>query len=376
MTGIDSNNYKLPDSYQYSAGVQQQLAANTILSVSYVGTQSRHQNDYRENNLPPAADLPDLASGTPIPTNSNQTTCNPQTPRSCYTYNELVAYPGFVSIKQAENVGNGRYNSLQLDLHTVIHRDLQAQFGYTLSKAWDASTGGGNGFDLDTVDNPYEGWKYDQGPSIFDRRQVAFLNYIYDIPIFRHSSNAFATSVLGGWEIAGISTFETGAPLNVTLGGNDANLASNGVQNATNYPNLVTSISYPKTKGSSAVQWINSGNGNGTTQNAVFVAPAAGTWGNIGHNSITGPGRDEWNIALHKVFKFSEHSEFEFRAESFNTFNHPQWEADGANGGYGNSCGYSKITGTNNYNCSGGNFGAITQAYDPRVFQLYGKISF
>jgi hypothetical protein len=359
ITGIDSLNYKLPDSYQYSSGVQQQLAANTILSVSYVGTQSRHQNDYRENNLPAPGYLQALGSGT-------ETT----------PYNELVPYAGFVSIKQAENVANGEYNSLQVDLHTVIHRDLQAQFGYTLAKAWDPSTGGGNGFDLDTTDNPYEGWKYDWGPSIFDRRQVAFLNYIYDVPIFRNSSNAFAKSVLGGWEIAGISTFESGAPLNFTLGGNDANIASNGVQNATNYPNLVTKISYPKTRGTNAVQWFNNGNGNGTTQNSVFVAPAPGSWGTIGHNSITGPGRDEWNIALHKVFKFSEHSAFEFRAESFNTFNHPQWEADGANGGYGNSCGYSKIPNTTYYTCSAGNAGAITQAYDPRVFQLYAKISF
>jgi len=176
IAGIDSSNYKLPDSYQYSAGVQQQLAANTILSVSYVGTESRHQNEYRENNLPPIADLPALATG------SNTT-----------PYNELVQYKGFVSIKQAENVANGEYNSMQVDLHTVLHHDFQAQFGYTYSKAYDTSTGGGNGFDLDSTDNPYEGWKYDWGPSIFDRRQVAFLNYIYEVPIFRHSSNAFAT---------------------------------------------------------------------------------------------------------------------------------------------------------------------------------------
>jgi hypothetical protein len=343
ITGIDSNNYKLPNSYQFSAGVQQQLAANTILSVSYVGTQSRHQNDYRENNLPPIADLQELANG------ANTT-----------PYNELVQYKGYVSIKQAENVANGEYNSMQLDLHTVLHHDLQAQFGYTLSKSWDPSTGGGNGFDLDTTDNPYAGWKYDWGPSIFDRRQVAFLNYIYDIPIFQHSSSALATSLLGGWEIAGISTFESGAPLNVTLGGN---LGSNGVQNATNYPNPSGSLSYPKTRGANAVQWFSP---------TTFTAPAPGSWGTLGHNAVSGPGRDEWNIALHKVFKFSEHSQFEFRAESFNTFNHPQLEADGSNGGYTGNCGWNTKTSS----CAASNFGAITQAYDPRVFQLYGKISF
>jgi len=347
ISGLDENNYKLPTSYQYSAGVQQQLATNTILSVAYVGTQSRHQNDYRETNLPPEGDLAALATGA---VNSSGTT----------SYNEDVPYLGFVSIKQAENVANGQYNSVQLDLHSVVHRDLQFQFGYTASKSWDPTTGGGNGWDLDTTDNPYEGWKYDWGPSVFNRANVAFVNYIYDIPAFRNSSNAFEKSVLGGWELAGISTFESGAPLNATLGGT---FGSNGVQNGTNYPNLSGSISYPKTRTSTAVQWFNP---------ATFSAPAPGAWGTLGHDAFTGPGRDEWNIALHKVFRFTEHSNFEFRAESFNTFNHPQWEADDSNGGYGNNCGWSSKTAS----CTGSNFGAITQAYDPRVFQLYGKITF
>jgi hypothetical protein len=339
ITGLDENNYKLPVVYQYSFGVQQSINGTTLLSASYVGSQSRHQNDYRETNLPPQSDLATLIN------NSS-------------TYNQMVPYLGFRSIKQAENVADGSYNSLQFDMHTVVHKDLQAQFGYTFSKSNDPTTGGGNGFDLDPVDNPYQGWSYDKGPSIFDRRSVAFVNYIYNIPLFEHSSNALAKSVLGGWEIAGITTMETGAPLNVTLGGN---AGSNGVQNGTNFPNLSGSVSYPKTRGTNSVQWFSPGS---------FTAPALGAWGTLGHDALRGPGRDEWNIALHKIFKFTEHSQFEFRAETFNAFNHPQWQADVSNGGYGSSCGWNGTT------CSGGNFGAITSAYDPREFQLYGKISF
>jgi hypothetical protein len=341
ITGLDANNYKLPVSYQYSMGIQQQFSGNTLLSVAYVGNVDQHQNDYRETNLPPAADLAGLiASGGT-------------------GYNQMVPYLGFRSIKQAENVANGHYNSMQVDLHTVIHKDLQAQFGYTLARAIDSTTGnGGNGYDLDATDNPYQGWRYDTGPSAFDRTQVAFVNYIYAVPLFRNSDNAVLKSILGGWEVAGITTFETGAPLNITLGGNQG---SNGVQNGTNHPNLTGNVSYPKTIAAAGNQWFSP---------SGFTAPAVGSWGTLPHNSLRGPGRDEWNLALHKVFQFTEHSNFEFRAEAFNVWNHTQWKADIQNGGIGSNCGWSSGA------CTGGNFGVITSTWDPRVFQLAGKISF
>ncbi len=341
ITGLDSNNYKLPVSYQYSGGIQQQFGGNTVLSVSYVGNQDRHQNDYRETNLPPASALPGLitSGGT--------------------GYNQLVPYLGFRSIKQAENVANAHYNSMQVDLHTVVHKDLQAQFGYTVARSIDSTTGnGGNGYDLDATDNPYQGWSYDIGPSAFDRTQVAFVNYTYAIPLFRNSSNTAAKIILGGWDVAGISTFETGAPLNITLGGNQG---SNGVQNGTNHPNLSGGASYPKTITSAGNEWF---------APTGFTAPAVGAWGTLPHNSLRGPGRDEWNLALHKVFQFTEHSNFEFRAESFNVWNHTQWKADIQNGGIGTNCGWSSGA------CTGGNFGVITSTWDPRVFQLAGKLTF
>lgn len=334
ITGLDSKNYKLPSSSQWSMGVQQQFAANTLLSVAYVGNVSRHQNDYRETNLPAESLLAGLIANSSA-------------------YNQDVPYLGFRSIKQAENVANGHYNSLQADVHTVIHKNLQAQAGYTYSKAFDATTGnGGNGFDLDATDNPYQGWSYDAGPSIFDRAQIFFVNYLYSIPLFDNSSNKFAKTLLGGWELAGITTMESGAPLNPVLGGSQT---SNGVQNGTNRPDLTGSVSYPKT--------LNSGGNEQWFSGTAFSSPNPGVWGNEPHNALRGPGRDEWNIALHKVFNFTEHSNFEFRAESFNTFNHTQFKADINNGGYGN-------------NFSGAGFGAITTAWDPRVFQLGAKIAF
>jgi hypothetical protein len=340
LTGLDNSNYKMPTSYQYSAGIQQQFSGNTLLSVSYVGNQNRHQSDFREINLPPASSLASLI-------NSGGT-----------GYNQLVPYLGFRSIKQAENEANGHYNSMQLDFHTSVRNDLQLQFGYTLSRAIDPTTGGGNGFDLDPVANPYAGWKYDVGPSIFDRTHIVFVNYIYSVPLFRHSSNAVLKSVAGGWELAGITTMESGAPLNITLGGSQS---ANGVQNGTNRPSLSGTVSYPKQITTSGLQWFSP---------SAFTGPAVGSWGTLGHDALRGPGRDSWNLALHKIFTFTEHSNFEFRAEAFNVWNHTQWKADVQNGGIGSNCGWSSGA------CTGGNFGTITSAWDPRVIQLAGKLSF
>jgi hypothetical protein len=334
ITGIALNNYKLPVSYQYSAGVQQSLGAKSVLSVAYVGDQNRHQNDYREINLPPVSALPGLIRSGGA------------------GYNQLLPYLGFRSLKMAENEANAHYNSLQVNLHTVVRNDLQAQVGYTLSRAIDPVTGAN---DLQNVSNPYEGWKYDVGPSIFDHTHVAFADFVYQIPLLKNSSNHLLRTTLGGWELAGIVNIMSGAPINVVLGGPQG---SNGVQNATNRPDLVGAISYPKKRVANlqqfGIQWFDP---------SAFAAPAVGAWGSLGFDALRGPGRDNWNLALHKTFAFTEHTGLEFRVESFNTWNHTQFKADVRNGGIGNTF-------------SGSNFGLITSAYDPRVLQLSAKVFF
>jgi hypothetical protein len=344
IQGIEADNYKLPSTTQYSAGIQHQLTTGTIVDVSYVGTLLRHQSDDRDINLPQATateTLQQVLAGL-IGSSSH--------------YNQVLPYAGFGGIKQFMNEANGEYNSIQASMHLNIHQDLQAQFGYTYSHAYDTSQSNGNGFDLDNVSNPYAGWKFDWGPSIFDRHQVAFLEYEWSMPFFRHSTD-LASKLMGGWELAGSSVFEGGGPLNVTLGGNQG---SNGLQNGTNRPNLLGSVSYPKQRSSAGMQWFSPGFG---VNNPTFGTPAPGAWGNLPFDALRGPGSQNWNIAMHKIFRFTEHSNLEFRAETFNIFNHPQWVANGNQGGIGT-------------NVNGGNFGLSTGSADPREFQLAGKIRF
>jgi hypothetical protein len=169
------------------------------------------------------------------------------------------------------------------------------------------------------------------------------VNFIYDIPFLRSSSNRFLKSTIGGWQVSGIVTITSGLPINPQLTGNQS---ANGLLNATNRPNQVGSVSYPHTVG----EWFNIG---------AFDMPSLGDWGTAGHNSLRGPGRDNWNLSLFKSFVLSESrgSRFELRAESFNTWNHTEFNQ------VSNALGSS-------------NFGQVTSAFDPRVFQFGAKLYF
>jgi hypothetical protein len=67
----------------------------------------------------------------------------------------------------------------------------------------DPSTGG-SGFDLNQVSNSYAGWKYDVGPSLVDLTHIAFVNFVYDLPILKNSSNLWAKRLIGGWQVSGV----------------------------------------------------------------------------------------------------------------------------------------------------------------------------
>ena len=324
IAGLAINQYKQPASYQYSIGVQRQLNAKSVLSISYIGNQNRYQNNYREINLPSESYLPALIGGA--------------------QYNNApgLPYPGYHSINFSTNEANSHYNSLQVDLTSHV-RDLTLRAYYTLSRTIDPTTSGNGGGDLGNVSNPYLGWKYDNGPSGYDRTHNAAVNFIYDIPFLRNSTNRLLKSTIGGWEVSGIITMTSGLPINPQLTGGQS---GNGLPNATNRPDQVGSVSYPHT----VSQWFNT---------AAFANPAVGGWGNAGHNSLRGPGRDNWNLSLFKSFVINEarDSRFELRAESFNTWNHTEFDQ------VSNALGSS-------------NFGQVTSAFDPRVFQFGAKLYF
>jgi hypothetical protein len=323
ITGLAVDRYKLPVAYQYSFGVQHSLASRTVLAVMYVGNQSRQQNYYQDINLPNPTNLPGLIDHT-----IQRNTVNP--------------YLGFGSISMSTDGANAHYNGLQVDLNSQIKRDLSLRVFYTLSRSEDPTTGGSGGGDLSSVSNPYGGWQYDMGRSGYDRLHNLSFNFIYEVPFMRHASNALARTLVGGWEVSGIVTIESGTPLNIGLTGDQG---GNGI-GGTNRPDKTGALSAPHTK----QQWITG---------SAFAAPAVGDWGTLGHNAIDGPGRDNWNLSLFKNFVFSEArgSQFELRLETFNTFNHPQISGMPTN--FGDA-----------------HFGQPNAFFPGRIVQLGGKITF
>jgi len=335
ITGLAVDDYKLPVSYQWSVGVQHSLSTKTVLSVSYVGNQGRHQNDYRNINLPAQSELPALIGGAAYQTSG-------------------LTFPGFTAISLSQNEANTHYNGLQVDLNSQLSKDLTLRAFYTLSRAEDPTTAGNGGGDLGSVSNPYAGWRYDIGPSGYDRTHVAVVDFIYDIPLFRHNDSKLLKSVVGGWQVSGIVTMESGLPINIGISENGQ--GNNGLPTATNRPNLTGAISYPQTPVTCTptcfqrIQYFNA---------SSFSLPTLGAFGTLGHNALRGPGRDNWNLSLFKSFLLSESrgSRFELRVETFNTWNHTQFN------GVDNNLGDTR-------------FGQFTSAFDPRILQLGGKIYF
>jgi len=334
IVGLSYSDYKQPTSYQYSFGIQHSIGEKTVATLGYVGNENRHQSYRNETNLPAPGVLPALINNT-------------------VQFNNVVPYAGFGSLNLYENGGNSHYNSLQASLNSRVHKDLSFQASYTFSKAMDFSAGNGSGSDLQSLANPYDR-SYGWGPAWFNRDHVFTANFVYDIPAFRHAASRALRTGFGGWQISGYITAETGMPLNVYLGGP---AAYNGLPNwngngpGGNRPNVNGAIAYPRT----ASAWFNT---------SVFSAPTLGQWGNLSFDALEGPGRHNWNLSLFKSFVLSEKrgSKLELRAESFNIFNHTQFQ--------GSNVGGVTLDSTKS------DFGHITAAFDPRVFQLGLKAQF
>jgi hypothetical protein len=334
ITGMDKNNYSSPRSTQFSLGVQQSFGSS-VLSLSYVGTQNRHQNYYTETNLTDPALLPGFVTGT-----------------NTVPYNSVVPFLGYHDIRVSQNEANSDYNALQASFRgsALSNNGLTYQFGYTFSHGNDSFNSGGSAGDLYNISDPYLGWRYDYGPSAFDHVHTFFANFVYEIPFLNHAQNHFLKTTLGGWEVAGIITAESGAPLNIGLNGQSS---SSIVPQTANRPDQTGSGGHdPHT----VAEWFDT---------SIYSNPAPGTWGNTPRNSVWGPGRDNWNISLYKNFVLSEQrgSNVQFRAEFFNVWNHTQFQGDTLNGGI-----------STNFNAS--DFGQIKNANDPRIIQLALKVYF
>ncbi|MGH9739735.1 MAG: carboxypeptidase regulatory-like domain-containing protein [Candidatus Acidiferrales bacterium] len=338
ITMLNSNDYKIPTSYQYSAGIQQQLSSQTVLSVAYVGNVGRNESEKTEFNLPPESMLPSFFTATG-------------------GYNNLAnlykPYLGYSSLLVAQNDARSNYNSLQVSLRSQF-RNLTLQSAYTFARANDPTLNNGDGGDFDNVSNPYAGWRFDYGPAQDNRQNVFFTNFIYSLPFF-HGASRLVSGTLGGWSVAGIVTMETGVPIDLGVTGQTICAA---VPNCGIRPNLVGAISYPKTSatltnGLKTLQWLN------PASFAINDLPGenVATFGDLQHDGAWGPGRDNWNMSLFKTFAITERLNFQVRVDVFNLWNHTEMN------------GVSTTVGSPD-------FGKTNTASTPREFQFGAKLAF
>jgi hypothetical protein len=205
---------------------------------------------------------------------------------------------------------------------------------YMLSKTID--DGSANKATGQTRTNPFN-QRFDRGPSDFDHTHVFTASSLWELPI-RFDSRA-AQLLLGGWNLTGIVTLQTGYAFTVGSGVDNARTGTGGQR-----PDLVGNPVLPESRprGERINAWIN---------RAAFAPNALGTFGTLGRNTFRGPGTAITDLGLHKNFPLAERLTTQFRFEVFNAFNRVNLNLpDG--------------------NLASGNFTRITSAGDPRILQF------
>jgi hypothetical protein len=377
---------------QFSLGVQHEFTGNNLFSLGYVGTLGRHLARNRNINQIPIGvgnvTVPALANS------SDETIfkyCG--TTGSCDVQNALINqaisstffqfYRSYSSLNMKENSAVSSYNSLQANFRHTFGHGLTFQTAYTWSHALDDSTS--TYHQNDQIDD-YNLSRF-KATSGLNREQVLQMNYVYEVPAFKNSSNHFLKQTLGGWTISGITSFFTGQPTDFECG---VSGYSSGIGGAV-MCNTVGSFKIKKgvfndPEFGPTPTWF-----DGTTyaqplQSQLRADNQAGMFGYMGRNVLTGPGRNNWDMALLKNISLpwfgGEHSTMQFRWETFNTFNHPQWQYvntgcdDSANpdgsAAFGRACA-DQVIGGKRYNAGNAQ---VNTAWAPRIMQFGLKFIF
>jgi hypothetical protein len=306
---------KVPRTMNWSLGVQHKLSTDMTLEVTYVGSSAA--------NLSYQDDINQLLPGT-------------LTSHPGVNTNALRPYPGYADIFEFNTGANFIYNSMQAQLRKQFTSGGLVNVAYTWSKArTDANT-----YNYQP-ENSYN-LRGDWGPSNYNRNHVLVISYVYPLPFWQHGQEWYQ-KVLGGWQVSGITTFQTGLPLNVTLSSDVA-----GTGTTSQRPNLVGN----PLAGVSGAQYLNP---------AAFAVPAAGTYGNLGAYAIFGPHTNNWDASLQKGFPIGERVNANFRAEFYDFPNHLS---------------YFNVNTSGFATTPASNFGQVSSATDPRTLQFALRLSF
>lgn len=291
--------FRIPNAWNWNATFERELGFGTLVSAGYVGRVGLHLERTR--------DLNQLAVGTlQNPANKG------------INVNTLRPYKGFASIDMRETATRSQYHGLQLEATRRFAKGLSFGAAYTYSKSMDS----GSDFRA-RLYNAFDATNF-WGPSDFDNRHVAVINFIYQLPWLRRSAD-WKGKALGGWQVTGVSQFQTGTPFTVGSGDDFAGIGSSDPQPWEINGNPVLARGDTRFSSSAADSnfYFLTKNPDGTP---IFSTPAAGSFSKTQTRSaLYNPGFQNWNLALFKEFQLKEHHRVSLRGEFFNWLNHPNW---------------------------------------------------
>ena len=315
-----------PRSYvlNWNMNVQHDLGWNTSMMIGYVGMHAVHQRKSTQDINGVYGNLTSAGWLWPFPVGSAQ-----------------VLDPNVGDIRSLLWYGSAYYHGLQAQVTKRISHGIQAEASYTWGHCMDQGMPG------DTFTNSLSTFYFpirrdSRGNCDYDQRQVLSVNFVWFLPSPK-VGGAFAEHILGGWQLGGIVTVQTGAPFTLLIGGDPlGNLSTDPHQ----YPDRLSSPG--------CANPVNSGNVNAYINLACFTPPTApasfaavcqpaapsvaavipntcmNLLGNMGRNQIYGPGLADVDFSIFKdnhIPRISEAFNVQLRAEFFNVLNHPNFQS-------------------------------------------------
>jgi len=277
--------FQNPESDQWNLGVQQQLGLNTVLTLNYVGSVSRRTDVGGYNNV--------------------AVTPGPGDPQS------RAPYPYITPTFYDNSYGSANYNAFQFSLNKVTSKGLTYLVSYTWSKAMDYGSDGWYGAEGTLIQNPYDR-RNAYSVAGFDLTHMFSASAVYQLPFGSgkrfQSGSRVLDAVIGGWQLNGIATFDSGQPYSIT--------APAGSANTGNIWLMADLVGNPSLSHRTPAEWFNT---------AAFGVPAPFTFGTAGRNILRGNWFHNVDLSLFRAFPISESKRVEFRFEAFNAFNNPTW---------------------------------------------------
>ena len=294
---------------QWNTALEREIVSNLILEVGYVGSAGKKL--LRRSNFQQGSNI--LAK-------------NPASPAPLA---QRVDYPNFSNnyIIGTDNGASSTYHGLLTKLERRFSNGFALLFSYTWSHVISDASSSSN-FD-NTPSNPQCrcDWKSEKGPAAFDIRQRAVFSYTYELPFGKGrrylSDGGPMNKLVGGWQVNGITSFQTGPPFTLATPGDNASIGSSAQrpnQVGDPYAGIDTGASYERRGVDAGTYYFN---------RAAFTLPPQFTLGNVGKNTLFAPGLQNWDFSLFKNTSITERLNTQLHAEFFNILNHPNFGVPG-----------------------------------------------